>query len=101
MKWHLFMKPIAGGGDESLTRPPPREVRRMPASGPAFCLKKRIASGSRRVEVAPEGVFRFRKRTAQLVRRPRGLGQNAVAVPLDHIAPCPLAALGPPSDTAK
>ena len=53
----FFMKPTVGGGDESLARPPPREVRKMPASGPAFCLSVDRLPALRRDEVAPKGDF--------------------------------------------
>jgi hypothetical protein len=61
MAFAMFMKSTVGGGDESPTRPPPREVAKMPASGPAFCLEKRTLSDSRRIEAVPKDVIRFAK----------------------------------------
>jgi len=52
----VFMKPTVGGGDESMTRPPPREVREMPASGPAFCMRSDRLLARWRDEVAPKGI---------------------------------------------
>jgi hypothetical protein len=64
----VFMKPFVGGGDESLTRPPPREVHKMPASGPAFWLKKRALLWLQTRRMHPKDVSRLRQRVDQLVR---------------------------------
>jgi hypothetical protein len=53
----VFMKPFVGGGDESMTRPPPRETHEMPASGPAFCFGDDRVLVDGRVEVALTGLF--------------------------------------------
>ena len=42
-----------------LTRPPPLEIHKMPASGPAFCLNDAIGFASGRAEVAPKDDFRL------------------------------------------
>jgi hypothetical protein len=56
----MFMKSTVGGGDESMTRPPPRGVHEMPASGPAFYLGDNRVLVDRRVEVALTGALLLR-----------------------------------------
>ena len=56
----MFMKPTVGGGDESQTRPPPQGVHKMPASGPAFCMKKRSAFWLQTRRSRPKGEFRLK-----------------------------------------
>jgi hypothetical protein len=43
----VVMKPLVGGGDESLTRSPSPETHKLPAFGPAVCLLDRLSIRAR------------------------------------------------------
>jgi len=77
------------------TRPPPREVREMPACWPAFRFgDDRLSSPD--ATTSPRRGLVVRKAAGQLVRRTGGLGGDGLAVPRDAFAPGSLATLGPP-----